>query len=292
MSSSATTTTTTSTTTTTTTTVPPTPTPAEVPKPVPAKGELDDLKVLFTNLTQNETLNVNDITNALKIPSDLLMDVKILEILSQIASFLDFNKDGKYTSDDFVLLGKELQKGNMGVYFQILTTLIGLVYSATKIRKLNVNADNVLDITIKIVLYCCLVPITQNNNVRKWATEKDTSGKTNADNLFDLIQMIYTTLKSTEEVKKATNDIINFIKGGCCCKGNTAEKADAVAQEKLDTVKISVLGILETKQKKIVAEKQRLAVGLELLKLQNCVKPAETTTTTPEPKVASDVTVI
>jgi len=213
-------------------------------------NKLDNIKQVVRLMLDGNSTNVTIIQRTLDVPMKLFEDTNIDETLKKIAHILDFNGDGKYTAEDFELLGKEISKGNLSLYVQIFSTLSGLVYSAIQFSKLKLSSDDVIDITIKLVIYSVLIPIMNTKNISEWANQK-TGDVTNIDSLFNLLEQVYMFLTTAECVKDAANNVISFIKKSCmlCCGKNMQDKAEIKANENLIITKSTVLDVMKIKMR-------------------------------------------
>lgn len=213
--------------------------------------KLDSLKQIIQMIISGSSIDAKLIKSALEIPTEIFENSGINTTLQKIADLLDINGDGKYTVEDFEILGEELKKGDISLYVHILSTLFGLVYNFIGLSKmkLSMSTDEIIDISIKLVLYGMLIPIMKCQDVSVWAKQKNSKGKTNLDSLFVLLETIYTFLITAKSVKDMINSVIKFLstKCNCCCKGSLQDKTDILTEKNITNVKLSVLDIMRTK---------------------------------------------
>ena len=213
--------------------------------------KLDNLKQIIRTIISNNNIDINLVKSSLNIPAKFFEDSDINSTLQNIAELLDVNGDGKYTVEDFNLLSAELKKGDVSLYVNIFSTLFGLIYNFSKLSKITLSTDELIEISIKLVLYGILIPIMKCQDVAVWAEQTNSKGKTNLDSLFDLLETIYVFLMSAESIKNITENIIKFIstKCNCCCKGSSQDKTDIITERHITNVKLNVLDIMQTKNK-------------------------------------------
>lgn len=211
--------------------------------------KLDNLKHVIQMIISDSIIDAKLIKTILEIPAEIFDNSSINLTLQKIADLLDVNGDGKYTVEDFEILGEELKKGDVNLYVHILSTLFGLVYNFSRLSKMKLSTDEIINISIKLVLYGILIPIMKCQDVSAWAKQINSKGKTNLDSLFVLLEAIYMFLITAESVKNITECIIKFIstRCNCCCKGSTQDKTDVLTEKNITNVKLSVLDVMRTK---------------------------------------------
>lgn len=214
-------------------------------------SKLENLKEVIQLMINRGSVTVDIVRKVLEIPQKIFEGTDAMSTLQKIAELLDVNGDKKYTSEDFILLNQQLQQGNLGLYLSMVSILSGLVHTAAQLNKLNLTTDEIIELSIKLILYAILIPVMKCENIADWAKEiaVQSTGKSNLDCLFDLLEIIYTTLVNSQAVKNVVGKVINFIGTTCwlsCCKSVT-DKSDVITVQNMPKVEHEVLGMMKTK---------------------------------------------
>ena len=220
----------------------------------PATSKLENLKEITKLMIYHGTVTVEIVRKVLEIPQKIFEGTNADTIIRKISELLDVNGDKKYTYDDFILLRQGLKEGKLDLYISMISILSSLVHSATQINKLTLTPDEIVDLSIKLILYAILLPVMNCENISEWAKETSTAGQTNLDSMFELIDVIYSTLIDSIAVKNAVGSIIKFIGTKChscfscfaCCTA-VNDKSDVIVASNMPKVEHEILNMMKVK---------------------------------------------
>jgi len=173
---------------------------------------LNIVKDFFNKIISGENLTGKDIEVLIfdknfNLPDDFITSEEFV----QIVEAFNFNGDNKVDIEDFKYLKDHIQ--DMGVILRLIRIITLIIGKFCKKRNINIDSNDMIDIIIRIIVYCVLFIVAGNcEEFRKWAVQTNINNQTNADILFDILSEVIEYIKSASEIKKIVDVGMNFFK--------------------------------------------------------------------------------
>lgn len=207
--------------------------------------ELHTVKLIFNNILLGQDLNLNNISNMIFGEKfKLIQDYISTEEFKQIINAFNFNSDDKVDMEDFIYLKDHIQ--DINVIIKLIKIITLSINKFIKLENINFDKKDMLDIIIRLVVYCILyIIILDCPKFRNWASQS-TNNKNNIDILFDILVEIVDYIKSAEEIQNLIKYSINFFKdkiNGCITffnKKNNNTQLIKNANIEINTLKVQL----------------------------------------------------
>lgn len=218
-----------------------------------------DLNTLIQEITQMDisTITLADLQTLLNIPEGIVNSPDLTAHINDLINAMDINHDGTFDEKDIEYFKTEISKGDIGIIINLVQACSALVTSVSQLQSLNLNKQNITDLTYKLCIAIVFLSVAQHNvNFKNWINDQ-----TNKDNLILILNTIYEFLISSGVIQNVISDIIKFLskkcKGCCSRQNNVQDKTDTLLQQQISNISKSTK--LVSQDKTIANLQQQLA---------------------------------
>lgn len=191
-----------------------------------SKVDTGFVQLLYTTIKSSNALSLTDLRNVLFSSSTftdgfLNSDTFKNDVMT-LSSFFDFNRDGTLDAKDIQFFRDNCS--NVGFMINLVNS--GICAGNTLVNSFstaNFTKSDLINIGMKIIIYAVFLPLVSSNNFMNWANGHDLdSSRTNLDTLFDVLNMIFDFINSSQLVANVAGKLASkLLDSGCCCSKKT-----------------------------------------------------------------------